>query len=77
MGCRTVIVLDTHAWIWWTNESTNLSPKALDVINETNLIGIPAICCWELAMLVAKERIGLSQDRDSANIPCYVYHLLA
>ena len=62
MGCRTVIVLDTHAWIWWTNESTNLSPKALDVINETNLIGIPAICCWELAMLVAKERIGLSMD---------------
>lgn len=62
MGCRTVIILDTHAWLWWTNESTNLSSKAFDVINKTDLIGIPAICCWELAMLVAKGRIGLSMD---------------
>ena len=30
-----------------SDRAINLSPKALDVINETNLIGIPAICCWE------------------------------
>lgn len=57
-----MIVLDTHAWIWWTNESTNLSIKALDAINGTDSIGIPAISCWELAMLVSKGRIGLSMD---------------
>ncbi len=57
-----MIILDTHAWIWWTNESTNLSVKALDAIQETDLIGIPAISCWELAMLVSKRRMGLSMD---------------
>ena len=30
-----------------SDRAINLSPKALDVINETNLIGILAICCWE------------------------------
>jgi PIN domain nuclease of toxin-antitoxin system len=57
-----MIVLDTHAWIWWTNESGKLSTKALDAINGADLIGIPAISCWELAMLVSKGRIGLSMD---------------
>ncbi|WP_026796065.1 MULTISPECIES: type II toxin-antitoxin system VapC family toxin [Planktothrix] len=57
-----MIILDTHAWIWWTNESINLSTKALDAINKTDIIGIPAISCWELAMLVSKGRIGLSMD---------------
>ncbi|PZV09909.1 MAG: PIN domain nuclease [Leptolyngbya sp.] len=57
-----MIVLDTHAWIWWTNESTSLSQKALDAIEQTDLIGIPAISCWELAMLVSKGRVGLSMD---------------
>ena len=57
-----MIILDTHAWIWWTNESTNLSAKAFDAIQETDVIGIPAISCWELAMLVSKRRMGLSMD---------------
>lgn len=28
----------------------------------SSIIGIPAISCWELAMLVAKNKIGLSMD---------------
>ena len=27
-----------------------------------SIIGIPAISCWEIAMLVSKNRIGLSMD---------------
>ena len=38
-----MIMLDTHAWIWWTNESANLSTTAMDAINESNVIGIAAI----------------------------------
>jgi len=57
-----MIILDTHTWLWWTNESTNLSSKADEAIQQTDLIGIPAIACWEVAMLVAKSRIGLSMD---------------
>ena len=55
-----MIILDTHAWLWWMNESTKLSFKAKEAIQEATLIGIPAICCWEIAMLVDKSRIGLS-----------------
>ena len=57
-----MIILDTHAWIWWQNESPKLSLKAKTIINEQTQIGIPAICCWEVAMLVAKNRLGLSID---------------
>lgn len=57
-----MIVLDTHAWIWWVNESSNLSGIAHDTIQAADCIGIPAIACWELAMLVSKQRIRLSMD---------------
>lgn len=57
-----MIILDTHTWIWWVNKSNQLSPNALVVIQQADQIGIPAICCWELAMLVSKQRIGLSMD---------------
>ncbi len=57
-----MIILDTHAWIWWTSESPNLSEKAADAIKNASQIGIPAICCWELAMLESKKRIGLNID---------------
>ena len=57
-----MIILDTHAWIWWVNESEQLPKATRLLIERSNRIGIPAICCWELAMLVAKGRIGLSMD---------------
>jgi len=57
-----MIVLDTHAWIWWVNESNRLPDTTRQMIEKTKRIGIPAICCWEVAMLVAKGRIGLSMD---------------
>ncbi len=57
-----MIILDTHAWIWWLNETDKLSHHALNAIEQADEIGVPAICCWELAMLVSKQRIGLSMD---------------
>lgn len=57
-----MIILDTHAWIWWVDESSRLPEKTLLFVEQADRIGIPAICCWELAMLVAKERIGLNVD---------------
>jgi PIN domain nuclease of toxin-antitoxin system len=57
-----MIILDTHVWLWWMNESSKLSVNALEAINTADVIGIPAISCWEIAMLVEKSRIGLSMD---------------
>ncbi|WP_072016100.1 type II toxin-antitoxin system VapC family toxin [Leptolyngbya sp. KIOST-1] len=57
-----MIILDTHAWIWWMNESSALSRKAINAIANADQIAIPAISCWELAMLDSKGRISLSMD---------------
>lgn len=59
-----MIILDTHAWLWWVNESDKLAPHAQDVIQGVEQIGVCAISCWEVAMLVAKGRLGLSVDVD-------------
>lgn len=57
-----MIVLDTHAWIWWINESDKLSDKAKIAIQQSDSVGVSAISCWEVAMLVSKERLGFSVD---------------
>jgi len=57
-----MILLDTHAWIWWVTESKNLSANAAKVIMQANNLGVHIISCWEVAMLVEKGRIGFKQD---------------
>lgn len=58
-----MIILDTHAWIWWVSGSRKLSSRAKQAIEESAEVGVCAVSCWELAMLVARERIRL--DRES------------
>lgn len=54
-----MIVLDTHSWLWWWAEQDGLSRKARHHIEKADAIGISAISCWEVAMLVRKGRIDL------------------
>ena len=61
-----MIVLDTHALIWWASgNKEELSVAALQAI-ESELDGgqifVSSISAWELAMLVAKGRLALSMD---------------
>jgi PIN domain nuclease of toxin-antitoxin system len=62
MGRRTVIVLDTHAWIWWRADPGRLSAPAADVISSADRIGLSSISVWELGMLVRRGRISLDRD---------------
>lgn len=58
-----MIVLDTHVWFYWINDSVDeLSPKALQLIQSEDTLGVSIISCWEIAMLAAKERLKLSVD---------------
>ena len=58
-----MIVLDTHAWFFWVNDnSEELSEAALRAIQFNKTLGVSIISCWEMAMLVAKERLKLSID---------------
>jgi PIN domain nuclease of toxin-antitoxin system len=58
-----LIVLDTHAWLWWVaNRRDLLSAAAADAIAGASEIGIPTMCCYEVAMLDRRQRIGLDRD---------------
>lgn len=61
-----MIVLDTHALLWWASgEHGQLSRAALQAIEaelDGGCIAISSISAWELAMLVARGRVALSFD---------------
>ncbi len=64
-----MIVLDTHALIWWVNGSDKLSETALRAINneqatEGGQIIISSISTWEIALLIEKGRLALTMDID-------------
>lgn len=55
-------MLDTHAWMWWVGAEAELSPTARGLISAAGTIVLPAICCWEVGMLVSKGRLALDRD---------------
>lgn len=58
-----MILLDTHAWIWWLSDPSELSARALEIIDdevEQGEILVSAMSCWELAVLERKGRIDLA-----------------
>ena len=57
-----MIVLDTHAWLWWVAEPGRLSPAARRAIDDAETIGICTMSAWEVAMLVQRGRISLDRD---------------
>jgi len=60
-----VIVLDTHAWVWFVDDPRQLSVPARKA-TETALAGgsivISSISSWEVAMLAASGRLKLTID---------------
>ncbi len=56
-----MIVLDTHAWVWWAAESPRLPDSTRATIDAAERIGVAVISCWEVAMLVAKKRLELDR----------------
>jgi PIN domain nuclease of toxin-antitoxin system len=56
-----VIVLDTHAWLWWVSDPDRLSQAAQAAIESADSVGVSAISCWEVAMLHLRGRIALDR----------------
>jgi PIN domain nuclease of toxin-antitoxin system len=61
-----VIVLDTHALLWWVEDDTaKLSARAKrEILSERAAGGIivSSITAWEIALLVSKQRLALTID---------------
>jgi PIN domain nuclease of toxin-antitoxin system len=60
-----VIVLDTHALVWWVDGDASLSKKAKAAIHrerDGGQIIVSAISAWEVALLVEQGRLRLAMD---------------
>jgi PIN domain nuclease of toxin-antitoxin system len=59
-----VILLDTHAWIWWVSDPDRLSGAQRDLLTgaEQGSIAVSAISVWEVARLVEYRRLDLDRD---------------
>ncbi len=52
MERSTLVVLDTHAWVWWHAKPDKIGKKAARAISRAPRVGIAAISIWEIAMKV-------------------------
>jgi PIN domain nuclease of toxin-antitoxin system len=59
---RSVIVLDTHVWLWWLGQPGKLSRAARAAIDDAETIGVSTLSAWEVTMLVLRKRISLDRD---------------
>lgn len=66
------VLLDTHVLVWWRAGSDRLSSVARERLASATRILVSPISCWEVGMLVARDRIRL--DRPTA---AWVRDLLA
>ena len=57
-----MIVLDTHAWIWWAASPERLSETARRALGEGEPLGVCTISVFELGTLAARRRITLDRD---------------
>jgi PIN domain nuclease of toxin-antitoxin system len=62
MGGQQLILADTHAWLWWVNEDQRLGRTARTTLQRESVIGVAAVSCWEVALLVARGRLTLNRD---------------
>ncbi len=57
-----MIVVDTHAWLWWVNGEAALSEPARRTIDRADTVGVATISAMEVAALVQRERITLDTE---------------
>jgi PIN domain nuclease of toxin-antitoxin system len=64
MGRHEVILLDTHVVIWLTTNDPALGRQSLALyerVREEGNVAVSPITFWEMAMLVAKGRLGAAR----------------
>lgn len=62
-----MILLDTHAWLWWLQDPDQLSPTALELINREepgNGLLVSSISIWEIAVKTSLGKLTLPLPID-------------
>ena len=57
-----MIVLDTHAWLWWQTTDDKLSRRAQAEIDSADRIGVCTVSCYEVARAASRGRIRLDRE---------------
>ena len=70
-----MIILDTHIWIWWVDNSQRLNQKYRDCIEEyqSQELGVSIISCWEVAKLVENRKLAFSISVDEWLVAALAY----
>lgn len=61
-----MIVLDTHIWLWWVDDSPRLTAPLRQMVadHQSQGLGVSIFSCWEVAKLVEKGRLTLNCPVD-------------
>ena len=59
MGRGSVIVADTHAWLWWLSTKESLSSTARQRLDFEDVVGVSMISLLEISTAVTRGRIEL------------------
>lgn len=61
-----MIVLDTHAWVWWVATPQRIPQRARtvidDAIDSSEGLRLSSISAWEVALLVDRGRLELTMN---------------
>lgn len=60
-----MIVLDTHVWLWWLHDPAQLSPTAVELIQqeqESGALILSSISIWEVAVKVQSGKLAIPME---------------
>jgi PIN domain nuclease of toxin-antitoxin system len=60
-----MIVLDTHTFVWWVDNPSQLSTpanEAIELAMKTKSVYVSCFSSWEIALLVERGRLKLALD---------------
>lgn len=59
-----MILLDSHAWLWWSIRSPELTSAAREAILTASTVGLSALSVYEITYAHWRGRIGFSLPLD-------------
>lgn len=59
-----MIILDTHAWVWWLTKPEKLGRKAARAIDKSARIGVCSISAWEIASKAEAGKLRFDRAYD-------------
>ena len=56
-----MILLDTHMWYWWADNSPKLSGRDRQFMDAADELGVSVIPCWEIAKKIQVGKLELDR----------------